>query len=110
VAVRSRFVQDRRTVSRVITRLNCTWGGASREALIPDTSLQGAQLSSKQMPAIGDAVSITLIIPVSKDILNLEGKVLRGVRGHLDQGPACKFSVRFNNPPLRLLTLLGSRK
>jgi hypothetical protein len=88
----------------------CTWGGISRGALILEISFQGAQLSSKEMPATGETVSITLITPGSKDTLNLEGKVIRGVWGQLDHGPVGKFSVRFNNTPVRLLSLLGSLK
>jgi hypothetical protein len=91
-------------------KCQCTWGGDSQDASILDLSLKGAQLSCKKMPAVGEAVSITLVHPLYNDILNLEGKALRGVRGHLDHGPVCKFSVRFDNTPLRLLSTLGSLK
>jgi hypothetical protein len=88
----------------------CTWGATSLEAFILDISLEGAQLSAKEMPAVGESVSIALLMPVSKDLLNLEGKCIRRIWGQLDHGPVGKFSVRFNNTPLRLLSLVGSLK
>jgi hypothetical protein len=112
VAVKCRMIQDRRKASRLAARLSCTctWGGIGREAFILDLSLKGAQLSSRQMPPVGEAISITLLVPLSKDLINLEGKVTRGIWGQLDHGPVGKFSVRFHNTPLRLMSLVASLK
>jgi hypothetical protein len=112
VPIKSRVVQDLRTTSRVIARLNCSYvhSGLSREAVLLNISLRGALLSSRFLPPINDTVVLTVRMPASNDILNLEGKVTRGVRGQSEHGAVGKLSVRFAKPPLQLLSLISSLK
>jgi hypothetical protein len=112
VAIKSRVVQDLRTTSRVFTRLNCSYvhDGLSRDAVLLDISLRGALLSSRFLPPKDDTVVITVRVPVSNDVLNLEGIVTRGVRGQSEHGAVGKLSVRFTSPPLELLSLIRSLK
>jgi hypothetical protein len=108
MAIRSRVEQDRRGISRVVTRLDCqiTFDGVSRDAVIVDLSLRGAFLSSSFLPPKDGAVTITLKSPISKKVLKLEGKVVRGGWGMSDHGQLSRFGVRFSHAPLDLAEII----
>jgi len=110
IAVNSRITQDRRMISRVPARLNCrfTYEGISREAVIIDLSLNGAYLASKFLPPNGGSVKVTLNIPPSKNVLTLEGKIIRGGSTTSHHGSLSRFGIKFDRQSLDLIGLLTS--
>jgi len=112
VAVTSRVLKDRRNISRISTRFSChfTHEGVSREAVVINLSLNGAQLSSKFMPPLGASVALILKPPALSEPLKLEGKVIRGAWGISDHGAIGKFGVRFNPSSASLINLINMLK
>ncbi len=103
-----RVAQDRRTIARIPARIQCrfTHDGVSRDAVIIDLSLNGALLASKFLPPLGSLVTLNLKMPSSKNLLTLEGKVIRGQSSISDHGSLSKFGIQFNHQSLELINLL----
>jgi hypothetical protein len=109
VEIKNRVTQDRRVISRVAARLNCTFKseGVSHDGVIVDLSLRGAFLSSKWLPPQGGNVVITLQTPLLKKTLILEGKVMRGDWTMSDHGQLGRFGIRFSHTSLDLIELIN---
>ncbi len=107
---RTRVVQDSRNKSRITTRLNCRFAheGSQRDGLILNLSLGGAYISSKHLPSVGSAISLTLHSPVSQSDLKLNGKVIRGNWTISDHGKLARFGIRFSHSSLDLVKLINS--
>lgn len=112
MAAIGRVLKDRRNIARISTRFGChfTYEGVSREAVVINLSLNGAQLSSKFMPPLGASVALILKPPSLNEPLKLEGKVIRGGWGISDHGAIGKFGVRFNPPSSSLINLINTLK
>ena len=109
MAIRSRMTQDRRSISRVITRLDCefSYQGISHEAVIVDLSFNGAFLSSKFLPPTNSLIAVTLKTPLLNKPLTLEGKVLRGGSGFSEHGRVDRFGIKFGDTSLDIVQLIG---
>jgi len=105
--MRSRATQDRRKVSRVIARLNCSFtsGEKKYDGVIVNLSLQGAFISSKFLPPDGSTVTVELRPPSVKKPLSFQSTVLRGTWAMSEHGKMGRFGIRFDvsNPELMLL-------
>jgi hypothetical protein len=109
VSVKIRVVQDQRTVSRVLARMDCQCiiGGQSHDAQVINLSLKGAYLSAKFHPPKSSDVEIALKTSLLKKTLILEGKVLRVGMGMSENGNRYRFGVRFHYSPLELTELIN---
>ncbi len=108
VAITSRVLRDQRRISRVPTNFRChfKYEGNSREATVIDLSINGALLSSRFMPPIGSQVSVSLKPPASKDVIEMDAKVIRGGWGFSEHGAIGKFGVRFAHASPQLIALI----
>jgi len=109
VSVRIRVVQDQRTVSRVLARMDCQCiiGGQSHDAQVINLSLKGAYLSAKFQPSQNAEVKIVLKTSLLKKTLTMEGKILRVGTGMSDNGHKHRFGVRFHYTPPDLAELFN---
>ncbi|MDM7995022.1 MAG: PilZ domain-containing protein [Acidobacteriota bacterium] len=107
MTIRSRATQDRRNVSRVMARLNCSYtsGEKKYDGVIVNLSLKGAFISSKFLPPEGSTVTVELKPPAVKKPLSFQSTVLRGTWAMSEHGKMGRFGIRFDvsNPDLMLL-------
>jgi len=107
--IKSRATQDRRNISRVIARLDCSFisGGVSHEAVIVDLSLKGAFLSSNFLPPNGSTITVEIKPPAVKMALSFNCTVLRGTWVMAEQGKRSRFGIRFTASHPDLLILIS---
>jgi hypothetical protein len=112
IKMKSRVTQDRRHISRIGTRFEChfTHEGARHNAVVIDLSLNGAFLSAKVLPQIGDLVTLSLKLPTSKNTMEVQGKVIRGTWGNSDHGKLGRFGIRFSHTPLDIVKFISQPK
>ncbi len=105
-----RMAQDRRKLSRVIVRQNCSFNyeGATYEAVMVDLSLKGAFLSAAFLPPNGATIRITLDPPGGQKPLVLDGRVVRGTWVMSDHGRRGRFGIVFTSTPIGITRLISS--
>jgi hypothetical protein len=110
--MRVRVTQDRRQISRIGTRLACSflYEGVQHKAVALDISLNGALLSSKAVPATGKLVTLNIKLPLAKDKIEVQGKVMRRVWGFSDHGQVGKFGIQFSHTPPDIFKFIASPK
>jgi hypothetical protein len=111
MTIQSRATQDRRSLSRVISRLDCqfTYEGVSHKAVMVDFSLKGALLSAKFMPPVGSTISVTVLSPISKKNLVFSATVIRGSWVSTDHGKSGRFGIRFDFSNAEFIALIAKR-
>jgi hypothetical protein len=109
MTMHGRVAQDRRNVSRVMARLDCsfTFDGVVHKAVIVDLSLKGAFFSAKILPPNGSTVSFTIPPPAVKKELVFTGTVIRGTWVTSDHGKLGRFGIRFGAHSTDLLKLIS---
>jgi hypothetical protein len=106
--IRSRALKDRRSSSRVVELLNCsfTYGDSSHNAVIVDLSQHGALLSSRFRVPAGDTIEINVPQKYPEKNIILSGKATRGTRVTTDHGIKYRTVIQFTHTPLDLLSLI----
>ena len=109
MTIQTRVSQDRRNISRVMSRLDChfTFEGKRHEAVIINLSMKGAFLSSPAMPPNGSNIIVEIRQPGVKKDLVFDGTVLRGTWVNSDHGKLGRFGIRVANAPIGLLALIS---
>jgi hypothetical protein len=112
VAIKSRMTQDRRRISRIPVRIPChfTQAGVRHEASVISISLTGAFLSAKHLPQTGGTITLSLTLPNSKNVLEIQCSVVRGGWGISDHGKLGRFGVRFSHTPPDLVVFVSKPK
>jgi len=102
-------IQDRRSVSRLESLLDCRFSfeGTEHKAFIRDLSLKSAFLLSTFMPPHGVIISIKLETPALTGPLILEGKIVRRDCSHTDRGTTGAFVVTFSHSSPEFIRLVS---
>jgi hypothetical protein len=106
--IRTRFTQDRRSLSRLIVPTKCsfTCEGRSWEAVVVNLSMGGAYLSSRFLPPKGALVEVTFQSRHLRQPLTLHARVIRGRWSTSDRGELSRFGVQFTRMAPELVALL----
>jgi hypothetical protein len=109
MTIQTRVSQDRRNVSRVMSRLDChfTFEGKRHEAVIINLSMKGAFVSSPFLPSNGSNIMVEIRQPGVKKDLIFDGTVTRGTLVNSDHGMLGRFGIRVGNAPIGLLALIS---
>ena len=101
-------VQDRRSVSRLSTKMECLlkFGGAEHKATLGEVSLENAFLWSTIIPPQSSKISIVLESPLWNARLILDAKVVRHETKFNGMTTRKAFAVRFNNKSSDLIRLI----
>jgi hypothetical protein len=108
VSGRNRITQDRRSLARVSSFLDCefAFAGDTRKAVILDLSLNGALLASRVPPPKDATVTLYVTSKLLKRNLALNGTVLRSCEFMAEAGGRNAFAIRFNGRLLELAPLV----
>lgn len=108
MAIRSRAIQDRRNLSRIIVRLDCQFvhEGKIYEAVMVDLSLKGAYLSSDFLPPNKSTITVRVKSPETSKLLVLDGTVVRGTWVMSEHGKRGRFGIRFSFGSVDLISLM----
>jgi len=108
MAIQRHPIQDRRSVSRSATPINCrfTYEGTEYRAFLQDISLSGLSILSRFTPPLNAEVSVNLESPLMSRPLTLKGRVLRRDHKCLDRGAATAFVVVFSQSSPELVRLV----